>query len=710
MSSEPSSVPAETIEQTKQQIRALVGEIAQLSKSELSDSDYYAAFLQRVVAALAAVGGAVWLVEAGKRPRLAYQINLSDPLLEAESEDAVQHMQVLGQVVQRNEAQLVPPMSGLAENQSGRNPTDYLLVLAPLQGHEGVVGVVEIFQRANAQPATQRGYLRFLVQMCELAAEWVKAQKIRQFSDRHSLWAQADHFSRLVHNQLDLGETCYTAVNEGRRLIGCDRVCICIKRGRKCNVMAISGQDTIESRSNIVQALNQLATKVSATGEPLWYEGEKEDLPPQIEDALDDYVEESYAKAVAVLPLRRPDPDQQLNQSKAAGAPAENSEDREIIGALIIEQIEIDLPAEVVTPRVDLVYEHTARAVSNALTHDGILLMPLWRMLGRSRVITQARNLPKTLSAAALVIVLALVLCLVPADFNMKCEGTLQPTAKRDVFANETGEIKVVYKKHGDRVQAGPAAELTSEQIESYALLEIENPDLQVQFEDVVGELNQARSQLLAVESSLLGNRRGMTREERSRLVAQMEQLKGQVNSLEEQRKLLKLKKDRLVVYSPIAGQVITWDVEGLLLGRPVQAGQVLLTVAKTGVGEDGFVPEDADWELDIEMPERRIGHVLAAQARTGALPVRYILASAPDREHLGTVAEKNDIQSRADVVEREAGPSVRIRVSITKQDLAKMDLRPGMSVTAKVYCGQKPLGYVWLHEVWEWIERKILF
>ena len=154
------------------------------------------------------------------------------------------------------------------------------------------------------------------------------------------------------------------------------------------------------------------------------------------------------------------------------------------------------------------------------------VVVPLWwRMLGRSRVITQARNLPKTLSAAAAVVVLVAVLCLVHADFNMKCEGTLQPTAKRDVFANETGEIKVVYKKHGDRVQAKPATDLQPAQIENYALLEIENPDLQVQFEDVVGELNQAGSQLLAVESSLLGNRRGMTREERSRLVAQMEQL-----------------------------------------------------------------------------------------------------------------------------------------------------------------------------------------
>ena len=181
-----------------------------------------------------------------------------------------------------------------------------------------------------------------------------------------------------------------------------------------------------------------------------------------------------------------------------------------------------------------------------------------------------------------------------------------------------------------------------------------------------------------------------------------MEELKGQVLSLDEQRKLLELKMDRLVVYSPIPGQIITWDVEGLLLGRPVQAGQVLLTVAETGVG--------ADWELEIEMPERRIGHVLKAQAANQTLDVKYILASAPGREHDGTVTEKSDIQSRADVVQREAGPSVRIRVSIDKNDLKGKDLRPGMSVTAKVYCGRKPLGYVWLHEVWEWIERKVLF
>ena len=70
MSGQQSSVNPETIEQTKQQIRTLVSEISQLSKSELTAEEYYAAFLQRIVSALAAIGGAIWLASEGRRMEL----------------------------------------------------------------------------------------------------------------------------------------------------------------------------------------------------------------------------------------------------------------------------------------------------------------------------------------------------------------------------------------------------------------------------------------------------------------------------------------------------------------------------------------------------------------------------------------------------------------------------------------------------------------
>ncbi len=57
------SVNQQTVEETKQQIRGLVNEIAALSKSGATAEEYYPELLQRIVTALAAPGGAVWLLD-----------------------------------------------------------------------------------------------------------------------------------------------------------------------------------------------------------------------------------------------------------------------------------------------------------------------------------------------------------------------------------------------------------------------------------------------------------------------------------------------------------------------------------------------------------------------------------------------------------------------------------------------------------------------
>ena len=78
-----------------------------------------------------------------------------------------------------------------------------------------------------------------------------------------------------------------------------------LMHGREGRIEAISGQDTIENRANVVNFLGQLATRVLATGESLWYDGATEDLPPQVERALDRYVDESHTRTLAVRHQRR---------------------------------------------------------------------------------------------------------------------------------------------------------------------------------------------------------------------------------------------------------------------------------------------------------------------------------------------------------------------------------------------------------------------
>jgi multidrug efflux pump subunit AcrA (membrane-fusion protein) len=619
--------------------------------------------------------------EGGRLQKMCQQ-NLSETLLDPQSEETAQHLRLLQAVMASGEPRLVPPLASGQDPAQGANPTRLLLVLGMLKSDGAIEGVVEIFQRPDSQPVTQRGYLRFLVQMCEVVGEWLKGRKLKQFSDRHSLWAQADHFSRLVHEGLDARETAYTIANEGRRLIGCDRVAVAFKKGKKCIVESISGQDTLDNRSNIVSALNKLATRVVATGEPLWYEGITDDLPPQIEEAVSDYVEESYAKSVTVLPLRKPRPaDAEQSSAAAANAEIENTDPLEVIGALIIEQIESDLPREVISPRVDLVYEHSSRALSNALEHSQLFLMPVWRTLGKTAWVLRARTLPKTITIASIVAIVLLGMIFIPYPYTMKATGTTQPVVKRDVFVSTEGVVYEVLVEHGSIVHTGDP------------LLRLRNPDLANQIADIHGKFEGTQKQIQAIERSLIED--PLSQGERTKLGGEKAQLEKQRESLEEQVKILDRKKEQLEIKAPIDGQVITWDVKKLLEQRPVTTGQVVLTVADP----------NEEWELELNVPERRSGKIDFAQDKIRPdLKVSYILATDPNTKHWGTV-KQDDLQIMPDEAE---GSVMRVRVKIDKQDLYQP--RPGATVTGKVHCGYRPIGWCLFHEAYEWLQTKWFF
>jgi len=698
MSSEQ-AVNADSIEQTKQQIRGLVSEIAQLSKSDLDADQYYAAFLQRVVEALAALGGAIWIMTEERRLDLAYQIKMSEALLDTESEDASRHFGLLNHVAATGEPRLVPPLSGAADEQSAGNPTSNLLVLAPLRSDSQIEGVVEVFQRPDAQPVTQRGYLKFVIQMCELAGEWLKTRKLRQISDRHSLWSEADQFSRTVHENLDLRETAYTVVNEGRRMIGCDRVSIGVMHGRKCIIEAVSGQDTIENRSNIVNFLGQVATRVVATGESLWYDGSTEDLPPQVEKALDTYVDESHTKMLAVLPVRRPKRPEDVRQTVTGEADQESNQANEIVGALIVEQIESNLPEEVLRSRTDLVYEHSARALTNSLDHSRIFLMPVWRSVGKMRWAVKARTLPKSVIVLAVLFVLIIAMFVFRKDFNLQANGTLQPVEKHDVFVAVDGDVIDVPDevKDGAKVTKGDT------------LVTLRNTDLEVEYLDVLGQI-ETKGQRLASVIYALTHEKGLTEVERIRLAGEKKELDQELKTLKEQETVLEKKRGLLKIKAPITGEIMmSWDVQKSLERRPVTTGQILMSVADT----------TKDWELELYMREGRAGPVRRTRSderwqdkhpkpgENESVPgktVTYILATDPGTYRHGVI---KDIKGGTEL-HQEEGHVVKMKVNVDREEIGNP--HPGATVTADVYCGRRAVGYVWFHEAWEWVQTNILF
>ncbi len=443
MSTEQSLDP-HLIEQTKQQIRSLVAEIAQLAKEDISPQEFYGGFLTRVVSALAAVGGAVWSTNDEGRLALQYEINLQQTNLRESEEAQAQHSRLLYKALTDGEPVILPPHSSEGEDGAG-NPTDFLLLLGLIKTDLETGGIVEVFQRTDSGIATQKGYLRFLLQMCELAGDYLKSHQLRHFSDRQSLWTQLEDFTRVVHASLDPRETAFTIANEGRRLIECDRLSVAIRKGRKCVVEAISGQDVFDKRSNLVRLLNRLASAVVATGEPVWYTGDTRDMAPQVEDAVEDYVDEAHSKTVAVLPLKRPEPPEEDD-------PKKRPEPQPCIGALIVEQIEDSRVPASMLPRVDVVCKHSSTALANSLEHQSLFLMPVWRAIGHSRWIVQARTLPKTLSITGAIIAVVLFLCLWQTNFEVDTKGTLEPVEHCNIFAPSDGDVQELLVDHGKKV------------------------------------------------------------------------------------------------------------------------------------------------------------------------------------------------------------------------------------------------------------------
>jgi multidrug efflux pump subunit AcrA (membrane-fusion protein) len=660
----------------RHEINALVAEVTRLAAEDISPAEFYSGFLTRVVSAMAAVGGAVWTRGEQGRLELQHQVNLAQTGVESSPQTRTQHAQLLKSSLEGAEAVLAPPHSGSNDEAAG-NPTPHLLVLAPLVVERESLGVVEIFQRAGGGPSAQRGYVRFLAQMCDLASGYLKSRRLRQLEENQSLWRELESLVAAIHRSLDVRETAYTIVNDGRRLIGCDRVSLALYHGHHCQIEAVSGLDNIDRRAVEVQGLARLAAAVLRTGEPLWSDSASDELPPQIHEPFHAYVDRSHARLVAVLPLYRDEP---------TTADATHTDNRHPsarpLGALIVEQLRDGRATETLRTRANIVAHHSGGALANAIEHSSLFLLPVWKALGQVTWLFRGRTLPKTLLAAGLFLGGIFALATVPTDFEVAARGKLQPAERCEVFAPLDGIVSHVPVEHGQLVEPGSV------------LAQLGSTDLELQLAALLGRQTTTQERLSALSRAQLENK-GAARlapADENRLAGEMAQLRQEAQSIEQELVLVRQKQQQLTITARERGQVVTWKVRDLLLQRPVIRGQSLMTLANP----------DGPWELELYLPERRLMHVQNAQQQP--LAVTFVLSSHPGQTFRGRVAE---IEQAAEV-RGDEGNTVLIRVAVEKDQLPP--LHDQTTVTAKLHCGRTSIGYAWFCDLIETVQTKVLF
>jgi multidrug resistance efflux pump len=664
---------------TLQEIDDLLDEVSRLSLSESTPHEFHFEVLERAVRALAAVGGAVWIRSESGEWQLDSRVDLSRNRIVETLAGQAGHRDLLQSVIEGGQGKIVLPHTASAAGESS-NPTEFLLIVCPMAmgltaagDDTAVAGVLEVAQRPGGSPGQHQGYLRLMEALCELAADYHRQRRVRVLQAIAKKAHDVERFGLDVHASLDLVATACAVANEGRRLIECDRLSIAVGHGRRLRILAVSGLESVDRRANIVRRLADLAQAVVLTGESFWNAGDSEQLPPQIARPLHAWRDESHARSVAIVPLKR-----------ASGSASRNGS-ADPFGAVIIEWFGGEKTDETCRQRVDAVCRHAELALRNALEHESFPFFRLLRILRKARWFVAARRLPKTVAVVLGLTAAVIALVLVPADFEVEGRGLLQPALRRNVFARSEGIVTEVRTEHSQECRAGDV------------LVVMTRSQLEFESTRLLGELATIRQRLSGVQATRLklSPQTAADREKYNQLTAEETELRESLKSLEEQHEILKAQQDDLLVRSPLTGTVVTWNVRQLLEARPVQKGQVLMQVADLG----------GPWVLEVEVPDDRIGHVLAAQERLGRdLNVSFMLATEAGASYRGTIEK---IALATDVRPPDKA-NVLVTVRVERDEI--QGLRPSATAVSRIHCGRRSIGFVWFHSLWETIQKKVLF
>ena len=508
-------------------------------------------------------------------------------------------------------------------------------------------------------------------------------------AEPRDLWSRLEAFARQVHASLDPTEVAFMVANEGRQLVGCDRLSVGLRRGRRPVVEAVSGTDVVEKQSTLVQRMRRLFECVLAWGERLVYTGSRDDgLPPAILDALDDYLAVSPSKLLAVVPLR---------DGREHG--------RGPRSALLMECFHPTTAPEPLVARLEVVGRHAASALYNAGEYHRIPLAWIWKPLARVQEGLGGKASALALFAGVAVAALATALVRVPFPLKMEARGQLLPEVRRWVYAPVEGQVV----RFEEGVQPGrPVAE-------GQPLALLYDVQLELKLGELAGEIAGAQQ---AVEALARQEAEAATEAERLRFSAE----KKQKEYLRD-RKALESKALRERVHAddsrpghfwlkaPLAGTLLNGDFRENLCNRLVKPSEPLLRIG------DKARP----WEVEIKIPQQAIRPILRAfpaEDPESELDVDLMLLTAPTRTFKGKLPRAR-IAAQACPNREDANhpqPIVLASVRLDGPGIAEADRVPadlfltGTDVHAKVRCGERPLGYVLFHGLWEFLHEKVAY
>jgi len=659
-------------DEARRQLESLLDELAEMSDASISSVEFYDHFLDRLAFATSSLGAAIWSRGPNGQLVLIHKTALSGPYPSGQAAKGMAEDQSrLFAVFSSREANILPGSS------FANQPYEILAVPMVVAGNTW--GVVALYCQARLAKSVSAAYLRIVRAFAEIGQHYEQQTQLREFQKHQIDWKRQLEFSDQVHKDLQYQSTAYRIANQARDCLDVDRVSVLSARASRCRLEAISGVDRPNRRSNAVRHLERLASTVLREKEPLFFSGNTEDLSPQVEKAVMAYLEDSPSRVMAIIPLT---PRTTVSEDESAQFSAS-----EQLGAIILESIE-EIDTHALMRRCEPVVRHASSALGNARQYQRIPFVSVLRPVASCLATVGWYRLSTTLKIAIPLIAILVALFVIQIDFSIEARGKLVPLVQRNLFAPSDAYVEKIFVDHGSSVKAGDP------------LLQLRSNEFALKRAEIVGQLQTAQAELDAI---LVKRSQGMRRDPRSNpretfedLSADQARLTKQIENLTYQRELLTKREAELLLESPIDGQVLDWELEQILTSRPVGRGDLLMQVADI----------DGPWHLELELPDRRSYHVAQAQQKSNKpLPVRFQLVNEPGKQYDGLLVDTAKV---VDLDDQATQPVVPLKAVFEKEDIPH--LRHGLTVVARVDCGQRSVAYVWTYQLVETVRRHLFW
>jgi len=526
------------------------------------------------------------------------------------------------------------------------------LTITPLlhgRGGGAVQGMQVCWWDRQAAPGLANGVLNLLDEFGSRCARMMRSQRLESMSQLSGQLQLMSHFLTELAGAQDLEAVASTVANRARETLACDRCSLLVvKPGGELKVEAISNVPAADARSTMARTMVQIVEHARKGTMPALFRKANEKTEERGD--LSDYFYHSKMQEVLVLPLQPPG--------------------SEMVGAILFESERTGFFDQNKATMASSVAAQACVPVRTLLLKEQMPLQKWMEKIAvwRRRPVHEKKDwLRKRLWIPAAIL---LAIMLFPVRMQLTGTAKVLPRERALAVAETQGRVARVLAAEGAQVKKGDA------------LLELDDTELRKRVE--IARKEESRLQAEA-DRLLLQNERA---------AAQVAQLA--LERAEREREYHEGQMKLATIRSPLDGVVMTPDLRSRQ-GDAVQPGSQL-----------AMIGDPVSWDLEVNLPESDVALLLERVERSGPVPVRFKLASLPQRTFNAELAESANVASAAEVVEGKN--TFRVLVPLPANEDYGQYFRAGYTGRARFDVGYRPLFYSAMRRFFNWMRTSVLF